>query len=316
MATHAKRSKRIVTNPESIKLINEHNQKIMSRYKTEQKMKGLSEKSIYNYEKDLLHFLAWNVEENFNSNIEDIDEDDIKQFISYCMDQGNNVERIKRRMSSISTLYIYLKRARKITENPMEFIPRPKKGLPVVNHIFLSKEQVDKIVEFLEKNEKIQLLTYFLISVHTMGRVNAVRTLTFNQINWEEMVFEDVLEKEGYIVTLYANEIVMGAIKRLIKYREENGIDDDGNIFITSHGNVPEASTCNSWSKQIGEIVNEPDLHPHCFRKTGAQLLNLNGCPLEVISSLLHHKSLEVTKNHYLLEDKSKIREQLNKYKF
>ena len=61
-------------------------------------------------------------------------------------------------------------------------------------------------------------------------------------------------------------------------------------------------------------MIGIKTLHPHDFRHSGSQLLSLNGCPIEKISELLNHSGLDVTKAHYLRQDKKKIREEKDKY--
>ena len=55
-------------------------------------------------------------------------------------------------------------------------------------------------------------------------------------------------------------------------------------------------------------------IHAHDFRYSGSQLLKLNGMPIEDISELLNHAGIDVTKKHYLRQDKKKIKENKDKY--
>ena len=53
---------------------------------------------------------------------------------------------------------------------------------------------------------------------------------------------------------------------------------------------------------------------PRPFRHSGSQIMKLAGAPIEEISSLLHHQGLDVTKKHYLREDRKKLQESRDKY--
>jgi integrase len=61
-------------------------------------------------------------------------------------------------------------------------------------------------------------------------------------------------------------------------------------------------------------LINVPTLHAHDFRHTGAQLLKLKGCPIETISELLNHASIDVTRKYYLRQDKEKMSQEKDKY--
>ena len=106
---------------------------------------------------------------------------------------------------------------------------------------------------------------------------------------------------------------------KLIDYRKENNIDDGGYIFYSDfRGNLSpiSVSTLSNWAKRVGMLIDVPTLHPHDFRHSGSQLLKLAGCPIEEISELLHHESIDVTKKFYLRQDKKKLRETKDKYSF
>lgn len=314
MVNELERSKRVIIQADEA--INNDNMRLLQKYKRDMQLRELSEKTIYNYETDLLAWFRYLAKVQFNPSVKEVSEDDIEEFIFHCKEEGNNTERIKRRMSSISAFYKFLRRKREVTENPCEFIPRPKKGLPVVTQTFLTQEQVDNMIKALKECGNLQLYTYAMFSLSTMARVTAVSSIRWEQIDFDERVVEDVLEKEGKMVTLYFSEGVKKLLLKLKKDREANGIVCPF-VFITKYdgkyGQVT-SSTLNDWAKKCGEMIDVPTLHPHDFRHSGSQLLSLNGCPIEKISELLNHSGLDVTKNHYLRQDKKKIRAEKDKY--
>ena len=55
-------------------------------------------------------------------------------------------------------------------------------------------------------------------------------------------------------------------------------------------------------------------LHPHDFRHSYATLLVNNGMPIEVVSSLLNHSGLDVTRKHYIKQDTRKLQEDKDKF--
>lgn len=276
-------------------------------------MRELSPKSIYQYKRDIMQWFSYLAENQFNPVITDVKEDDIEEFIFWCKENGNNTERIKRRMSAISAFYVFLRRKKVCTENPCEFILRPKRGLPVVVQTFLTEEQYNNMKNVLKENGDLQLEIYGRLSIDTMARVNAISTIKWEQIDFENRTIDDVLEKEGYLVTLYFSKETKELLLNLKKQREENGIDSPY-LFITTQGTQASVQTLTEWCKKIGKMIGVETLHPHDFRHSGSQLMNLNGAPIELISELLNHKGLDVTKEHYLRADKKKIREQKEMY--
>lgn len=314
MANTLERSKRVLIKADEE--INKENIKLFKKYERDMEIRELSEGTIYNYKTDLMAWFKYLVKEQFNPCVTEISEDDIEEFIFFCKNEGNNTERIKRRMASISAFYKFLRRKKIIKENPCEFIPRPKKGLPVVTQTFLTQEQVNEMIKKLEESGDLQLYTYAMMSLSTMARVNAMSSIKWEQIDFEDRTVDDVLEKEGKIVTLYFSEKVKELLLKLKKYREDNNIDCEY-VFITKYDKKFECASKNTleaWTKKIGEMIGIKTLHPHDFRHSGSQLLSLNGCPIEKISELLNHSGLDVTKTHYLRQDKKKIKAEKDKY--
>ena len=214
-------------------------------------------------------------------------------------------------MSSISAFYKFLRKKRLIKESPVEFIDRPKQGLPIAIQTYLTKDQVQLMREKLEEYGDIQLQAYAFLSLTTMARVHAIASLKWDQVDFDERVCSDVLEKEGKIVELSFSEETKDYLLKLIEYRKENNIDDHGRIFISPYvtDDKPiQDGTLNSWCKKIGDLIGVSSLHPHDFRHSYATLMKNSGIDLESISEMLNHASVDVTKKFYIKTDSSKIR--------
>lgn len=303
MAVGKKRSKQVkLYDKEKLKLVNPETLKYWKKYQQYMSVRELSEKTIYNYNSDLIGWFIFIYDQQFNQSVLSLEEDDILEFITFAKNEGNNTERIKRRLSSISAFYKFLKRKKILdSDNPVEYIDRPKKGLPVVEQVYLSEEQLAQIRQHL-KNEDIQLRTYVELSLSTMARVNAVSHIRWEQIDFKNRMIVDVLEKEQRFVTLYFSEQVKELLLSLKKFRKENKINDYGWLWFTpyvSEDKCVSNGTLSSWTKKVGEMIGI-SLHCHSWRKAGANLLKKKGMPLEDIATLLHHLSSDTTMRHYI----------------
>jgi integrase/recombinase XerC len=313
-----KRSKRIeLWDKSREKEINKDNLKLYQKYEMDMSIRELSKKTIYGYKTDIFAWFMYVLDFQQNQCITDFNEDDITEFIYYCKQQGNHTERIKRRMASLSAFYKFLRKKKMIKENPMEFMDRPKHGVPIVVQTFLTEEQVKLMKEKLKECGDLQLELYGLLSLSTMARVNAISNIIWDSIDFDNRVINNVLEKEGKIVTLYFNKEVKDKLLELKKYREENDINDNGYVFIAKHDNNYEsvsATTLGDWAKRIGILINVPTLHPHDFRHSEATILRNRGMKLEDISTLLNHAGVDVTRQYYIKENIKKISENKDKF--
>lgn len=305
------RSKRInMHDAEKLKQINPETLKLMQKYKIDMSLRDLSPNSIYGYEKDLNQWFIYILDHQFNQCVTELSDDDITEFLYFCKQEGNNVERMKRRMAAISAFYKFLRKKKLIQENPTEFMDRPKKGMPIVTQTFLTQEQVDLIKVKLKEYGNLQLETYALFSLSTMARVNAVANVKWEQINFDNRTVNNVLEKEGKIVDLFFSEEVKTLLLELKKQREEKGINDYGWVFYSGHNTetTPISNgTLLEWCKKIGDMIGVPTLHCHDWRHSSASLLKAKGMALEDISALLNHSGTDVTKRFYIREDTSRI---------
>lgn len=305
------RSKRVVLHdPEKLKQINEETQMLLKKYKVDMSLRDLSEKTIYQYEKDLQQWFIYILDNQFNQSVKDLTDDDITEFLYFCKQQGNNTERMKRRMAAISAFYKFLRKKKLIVENPCEFLDRPKKGLPIVTQTFLTKEQVQLMKDKLTEYGDLQLKTYALFSLSTMARVNAVANVKWEQIDFENRIVKDVLEKEGKIVDLFFSNEVKELLLQLKAEREEKGINDYGWVWHSGHTTEDKpisTGTLNDWCKKIGKMIDVPELHSHDWRHSGATALKHAGMALEDVSALLNHSGTDVTKKYYIKEDTSRI---------
>ena len=275
------RSKRInMHDAEKLKQINPETLKLMQKYKIDMSLRDLSPNSIYGYEKDLNQWFIYILDHQFNQCVTELSDDDITEFLYFCKQEGNNVERMKRRMAAISAFYKFLRKKKLIQENPTEFMDRPKKGMPVVVQTYLTPEQVDFMRQKLDEYGDLQLKTYALFSLSTMARVNAIANLKWEQVDFDTRECKDVLEKEGYIVTLDFSTEVKDLLLELKQSREEKGINDYGWVFYSGHNTATKPisnGTLLEWCKKIGNMIGVPTLHPHDYRHSGATLLKNMG---------------------------------------
>lgn len=314
------RSKRIcLYNEETAKNINQETLKLFQKYQIDMSIRDLSENTVKQYNADLMQWFIYMHDNQFNLSVLDATEEDLEEYYYFRKQQGNNVNRQKRIMSSISAFYKFLRKKRLIKESPVEFIDRPKQGQAIIKQTFLTLDQVNMLREKLTEYGDIQLQTFIFFGLSTMARVNAISHLMWDQVDLEERMCNDVVEKEGKIVDLYFSEEVRNLLIKLKNYREENKIDDYGWVFITPYVTEDRCitnGTLNEWCKKVGAMIGVPTLHDHDLRHSGSNLLKDLGMDIQDIAELLHHESTETTVKHYLTVNKKKVKENKDKFVF
>lgn len=318
------RNYKVYATPEKIEKVNPQNKELIRKYFVFKNM-NLSDSSRKSYESDFNQWLVYIMENYNNQFLLDMDNEDtvdmIEDYVAFCTSVlGNNERRIQRRMSSISSFYLYLRKKRKIKENPLDFLDRPKVGAgekPQVKQTFLTQDEVSKIRKGLKEMKDIQLEMFFEFGISTMARVNAICNVKIEQIDFSTNRIERVLEKEGYEVTLFASGRCMELIKKWLDFRKRNNIENEY-LFLAKRGStyekVHKSTMQQTWIKKIGAIINNPDLHVHDLRHSGSNLLFHSGMSLESVSKLLSHKSTAVTQSHYLQINYNAIQDEKAKF--
>ena len=294
-----------------LKQINPETLKLFQKYQIDMSIRDLSPNSISGYNSDLQQWFIYMHDNQFNLSVLEATDEDIEEYYYWRKQQGNNVNRQKRVMSSISAFYKFLRKKKLIKESPVEFIERPKQGQAVTVQTYLTKDQVQLMREKLEEYGDVQLQAYAFVSLTTMGRVNAIANLKWEQIDWDERIFSDVLEKEGKIVELSFSQETKEYLQRLVEERKEKNINDHGWVFVSPYVSEDKAinnSTLNDWCKKIGNMIGVSTLHPHDYRHSYATLLKNEGVSLEDVSTMLNHSGTDVTKKFYIKQDTSKVR--------
>lgn len=316
----AVRSKRIcMYDEEKLKNINPETLKLFEKYKIDMAIRDLSENTIYGYISDLQQWFIFMHDKQFNLSVLETTDDDLLEYFYFRKQEGNNVARQRRVMSSISAFYKFLRKKKLITESPTEFLERPKAGQPIVKQTFLTVEQVNLLREKLTEYGDTQLQAYILFGLSTMARVNAMAHLKWEQVDLDERTCTDVLEKEGKVVDLFFSQEVEELLRKMKQERKEKGINDYGWVFYTPYvdeENCINNSTLNDWCKKAGEMIDVPTLHNHDLRHSGSNILKELGMEIQDIAELLHHESTETTVKHYLTVNKKKVKDNKDRFVF
>lgn len=152
------------------------------------------------------------------------------------------------------------------------------------------------------------------VMIYTGARIGEVLSLRYSDLK-DDMVSiqrqcymgEIKLPKYGSSRQIPMHEEIKRALpvhkKWHRKEMKENGYKTDY-VFTTSTGKLYDPSNIRTALKRFYKAHGIPYKHPHAYRATFCTQLCRCGVPLEVASSLMGHKSVEVTAQHYALVKK------------
>lgn len=247
----------------------------------------------------------------YDIKIQDIDEDEIKIFL---------ITQVSYSQSTINKVFQLLKavmreavRKKIITENPMEFIKKPKSNQEIVKVRALTLAEQTKLLNVL-KTENVLYSEQMLLSMFTgmrMGEINAleVRDIdlkkgiitvrkTISRGNYGQTVINNRTKTQAGMRKLKINKDIVGFLKDCI------GDKKSGLLFTRKGGLITTSQVNNEYSRVLKkfDIIDdsiEGKVDLHSLRHTYATRCIESGMPAKVLQHLLGHTDITVTMNTY-----------------
>jgi len=254
--------------------------------------KGYSNNTIESYKRDLEKFLDFNK----NKNIEDIKNEDLKEYVKYLKEINLNEKSVARNISSLKSFYKFLIIEKYINNNPTDalFLPKVKKSLPNT----LSEDEVLKLLDikltdnFSYRNKAMLELIYA-----TGLRVSELINLKLQDIDLTQDIIRTFGKgsKERVIpIGDYAKEYLE---KYIYEYRGSMLKRESCEyLFLNNHG---KKMTRQGFFKILKKIAKEKgidkEFSPHTLRHSFASHLLKYGADLRTIQELLGHSDISTT---------------------
>ncbi len=230
-------------------------------------------KRIYNLiGVDFSHFVIFVYEELEDKLFTDITEEDIDGFMFWEKKRSDiSLGYLSKIINLVGRFYDFLimdgiaatnptNKAKKLLNTQRSRQSRHKK----LSTNYITDEQLEQAKEKLLAHLKL----YMLFSISTGIENDDLRNLQWEQINFDNRTVE------VHDAILYFNKEVSELLKNEHQRREDNNLNDNGYVFrshIKSNFDkdmpIGMNTVCN-WCKQIGEILNIPNLRHLDFRHT------------------------------------------------
>ncbi len=264
------------------------------------KERNYSSKTVDAYRRDIDIFFSYLNEREIL--FDQIDRQDIRDFMAHEMDRGVSKRSIQRRMSALRGLYFFMVSAKYSATNPFALVSSPKNPTRYPNA--LSIEQINTLMqkndertdELAKRDQSILELMYA-----SGMRASEVVTFTPQQIDYPNRVIRifGKGKKERLVPFSKSASLAMKSYQKesrplLLSRHQSSKIANT--FFLSSKG---EPLTTRGLEYILKEIEKKTGcyygLHPHEFRHTFATHLLEGGADLRMIQELLGHESLNTT---------------------
>ena len=231
----------------------------------------------------------------------EVTKEDIQIFFARKMRDGVSKRTIDHYRRCLSSFYTWLEREEIIKSNPMKKLDGIK--YRVEKEKALSDLEVEKIRSAC-KDSREKCVVEVLLS--TGCRVSELVQIRVEDIKAEEV---RILGKGEKWRTVYLNAKAIMSIETYIKERKGS----NPYLFYNGEENKLGAGTIEKMIRELGKRAGLKKVHPHRFRRTCATNALRHGMPIEIVSMMLGHESIQTTQIYLDLTEEN-VREAHRKY--
>lgn len=231
------------------------------------------------YKRAVLQFADW-----YEGDLLDATRADIRRWVSSLVAEGLKDSSVRAKASAVSSFYRHLVAEGHLGANPAADVRRPQgESEP---RLGLTVDQAQKLITTAEAHSRMAAALVWLMAGVGL-RVQEACTARIEDLK-EDLLTVKV--KGGHRQTKPLSDTVATAVNAAIADRTT------GPVLIDTNGQSVPAWKAQRLIADLGEAAGIPDrVHPHILRHTAATLALEAGSPVEDVSALLGHRSIETT---------------------
>lgn len=252
--------------------------------------KGLSIKSINNYQGVIMNALG-QMGKQFNQ----INANDIRLYLAGKIRNGLTKTSADNERRVLQSFYRWLQREEIITGNPMDKVDCIK--IPKRKKKAFSAMELEQIRGACVSDRDAVIVETLL---STWCRVSELAGVKLNEIEGDAVTVHGKGNKDRIV---YLNAKSQYAIEKYVAGRKNATPYLIAPSRITKSPKMTPGGIENA-VRSIGERAGVANCHPHRFRRTGATMALRQGMPLLTVSKLLGHESVETTQIYLDISDK------------
>lgn len=249
------------------------------------------------YQQDLRHYLGWCAQVRLNPLT--AEEPHIELYVRWMQEEDRWSEStIARRVGTTCGMYRTAKRQRLIDHNPAEYIDRPGVDKAQQRRTFLPPVDLATLIKHVKKHGTAQEMAYIALLALRGLRIAEACRLDISDF------YEDggyrllrLHRKGGKVVEMVVPQPIVPMLEAAIAGRTE------GPILINRDGRRMNRVNGDAMLKRLARAADvSTDISNHSLRRSFATAAQARGVPLEQISKILGHASIETTRIYTLLD--------------
>lgn len=267
----------------------ERNHILVEEFIKTKRLKGLSENTIYRYEKELESFCEYSSKLVLDYSPEDIrDYLSFRQLLNNCSNVSlNNIRRV------LSSFYSFLSNEEYILKNPMKAVKNIKEPKRIKKPF--SEDEIEIMRKILQTDWTLRDLAIFELLLSSGIRLSECASLNIDDLDFDEQSF-NVIGKGNKERKCYFGTKAKFALQDYLNSRD----DDNPALFvglvkINGEYHRLDKSGIVTFFSDLGKDCGIKNVHAHRLRRTFSSRLLYRKVPIEQIQKLLGHQNINTT---------------------
>lgn len=269
--------------------------------------RNFSAHTIVAYQSDLLEFSEFVMNKEANQ----IDRNDIRNFITFLSEKKLEVKSIRRKLSSIRSFFKYLIKENVCAHNPCRgiILPKLKQKLPA----FIDSEPLLQYLSNKKANDFESIRNFLIIDIlyQTGIRRSELAALKWKDIDWHNLSIK-VLGKRNKERIIPISLSLKSNLEQYLSVLLEKNLMNEY-LLVDEKGNkLSGYQIYYIVKKELSTITTQQQKYPHVLRHSFATHLLNNGADINAVKELLGHSNLKATEiyTHNNIEQLKKIYKQ------
>jgi len=283
------------------------NQDVEKFYSYLQSERRYSSNTVSAYQRDIKKLIQHcQLEEKKVIHWDEIKQSDIRQCVATLHRKGLSGKSLQRWLSTVRSLFNYLCRFQRASNNPAVGIPAPKsaKRLPKtlnvdeMDQLLTIKPSIKKSagVEAIENNVLVIRDIAFIELLYGCGlRLSEINGLDLQDIDWQQQTLL-VTGKGNKQRQLPFGKKALNALKNWLAKRDNMAKENESAVFVSQQGNRLSNSSIQKRLKKMALMQGvNTNVHPHMLRHSFASHILESSKDLRAVQELLGHANLSTT---------------------
>ena len=250
--------------------------------------------TVRNYVTDLRDFSLW-LEEQGVTDLDGVTAREVRSWQMEHMDRGENPGTVKRRLSSLSSFFRYLRRHNLFDSDIMAKVsaPRQPKRLP----IFFKEGELEHLYDeglfpddFIGRRDRLMLRMLYETGI----RRSELAGLKIQSVDISSLTIKVLGKRNKERIVPIESELAHNISEYLALKEQEKGASEW--LFVgRKGGQITVEDIYQTVKKYMALLSNADRISPHVFRHSFATHILNEGGNIQAIKELLGHTKLETT---------------------